>query len=355
MPPGGYQPTPMPPMMMPPMMYPPPPPAPRGGGFARAIFNTLAVTILGLSISLNIYFLLGSIFSRAIASDEHITTTTVQEGDSENRIAVIPITSEIRDSTALHVDSIIKAIKEDNTIRGIVVQIDTPGGAVTPSDEIYNRLLQLKKERNIRIVIAQKGLATSGGYYISCAGDYVFAQPTTWTGNIGVLLPNANVANLMDKYGVKDTTVVSNGTPFKTAGSYTQPETPEARAYLQGLVDQAFTTFKKVVTTGRGKSLAKPIDEIANGKVYSADEAKALGLIDAIGYDDDAYAKAATLAGVTKPEVVKFDRIPSLVEALSGGRDAKFSGKIEGVHVDIDNSVVEQFVSRRPMYLWRGW
>src|SRR3712207_6602256 len=113
-------------------------------------------------------------------------------------------------------------------------------------------------------------LATSGGYYAACGADHVIAQPTTFTGNIGVLMPRYNFSKLMEKYGVEETTIVSSGARFKNAGSSFRPETPEEKQYMQELADSAFKQFKDVVTAGRSSKLKANLEDIANGKVFTA-------------------------------------------------------------------------------------
>jgi protease-4 len=203
-------------------------------------------------------------------------------------------------------------------------------------------------------------LATSGGYYAACGADHVFAQPTTFTGNIGVLMPRYNFSKLMDKYGVEETTIVSSGAPFKNAGSSFRPESPEEKKYMQELADSAFTQFKDVVKAGRSSKLAGNLQDIANGKVYTAKRAKDLGLIDAVGYLEDAQAYAATTAGLSNPTVVRYQDPPSLMQILMssksnvGGALSGGGGESPGVSITVDRNLLHELNTPRPLYLWRG-
>jgi protease-4 len=140
-----------------------------------------------------------------------------------------------------------------------------------------------------------------------------------------------------------------------------QPETPQDKQYWQGLADEMFDRFKTVVTTGRRGKLVGSIDEIANGKAYTASEAKNLGLIDQIGYSNDAYDVAAKLAGLSNKQVVKYQDPPSLLDVfaaestLSGARAAGAGGvTINGVNVNVDAALLHEITTPRLMYLWRG-
>ncbi len=353
MPPGGMPPQPM-------MFYPPAPayypPPPSRGGFARAIFTTLAVSILGVSVSLNLYFLIYKVATSGSA--EHVAKDVIEAGDAKNTIALLPITGVITDATREQTDLLLKEIEADSTVRALVVQVDSPGGSVNASDEIYERLLRYKKEHGVPIIVSMGGLATSGGFYIACAADHVVAQRTTWTGNIGVLLPRYSLAKLAEKYGIEDTTIKSTGTPFKDAGSMFKDDTPAQTAYWQGLADEAFVVFKNVVQKGR-KLDAKTVDEIANGKVYTGPEALKLKLVDSIGYLDQAISDARTRAGLTgsaSSRVVKYSRAASMWDAISGesGQSSMVKAKVGQIEIGIDQRTINEMLSPRPLYLWRG-
>lgn len=338
---GGYG-YPMPPIIVP----------QSGGGrsFASAILTTFAITILGLSLTLNFYFLVVAGVSSLAGSASPSRSDVLISGDLGQKIYRLEIKGLITDQTHLQFARLLRQVREDATTKALLIHIDTPGGTVTASDEIYQLLRKFRTDTNLPVVITQGGLATSGGYYISAAGDRVFSHRTTLTGNIGVLMQRFNVAKLMDKYGVEDATITSTGATFKDAGSMFREEKPAERQYLQSLMDQAFTTFKDVVVEGRGKNLTAPINDIANGKVYTALEALKLGLVDEVGGQDAALAWLAAKHGLTAPHLVRLEETPSLA-SLFGLSTSLKSGE---TRVDIAREAVDSILSPRPMYLWRG-
>ncbi|HEX3357269.1 MAG TPA: signal peptide peptidase SppA [Tepidisphaeraceae bacterium] len=346
---GGFgPPPPMMPMMMPPF-YPPPPP-PRGRSFAGAIFTTLATTILGLSIVLNVILLLGS-----LSDKEGVKQEVISDGDANEQVAVIPIHGVIDDGMEQRFEKIVSVIEKNSSVKAIVVDIDSPGGAVSSSDEIYAHLKLMKEKKPVVVTIG--GLGASGAYYISCAASYVYAEPTSLTGSIGVIMPNYNIHELTDKYGIKETTIVSDGATYKNAASSMQPIDPKDTQYLKGIINQAFTGFKKIVTDNR--KLKGQIDDIANGKIYTSQEALDLGLIDQIDYASAAWDKAASLAGLKNRQVVKYDTTIGMLTGLLG--DSKLSRgsqqssvTVNGININFDRSALTDFLTPRPMFLWRG-
>jgi len=353
-----YAPPPPPPMMMmpPPAFYPPPPPQQRGS-FARVIFTTLATSIFGLSIAANIYLLILTGFLGG--SGESARTTTLISGDIKQKIAVVPVTGVIDEGTAERFEKTMKRLENDENVKALVLDIDTPGGGVSASDEIYARVLKFKEIKHIPVVVTMGSMAASGGYYISCSADKIVAQRTTITGSIGVLMPRYDLSKLGEKYGVADDSIHSTGATYKTVGSPLKPMSADERQYLVSLIDDAFATFKDVVTKGRGTSLKRPIDEIANGKAYSASEALQMGLVDQLGYRNDAYDLAASLAHLNNKHVVKYEPIQSFLEAL-GANDSKYSGGLPsansgGININVDTAhVLQELTTPRLMYLWRG-
>lgn len=354
---------PMMPMMPPPYYYPPPPPPPPKprGGFVRGIFVTLATSILGISLALNAYLLLFVGLTGGGASSQ---TNVIVEGDAKQRVAVISIDNVITGETSKRFEKLLREVEADPTIKALVVELDTPGGEVTASDEIYQRLERFKKEKGMKVVVTMGSMATSGGYYIACAGDYLFAQPTTLTGNIGVVLQRFNFSELMDKWGVKEASITPGESKYKNSESPFKPETPEAHAYLQNIAEQIYTRFRSIVETSRAsqiKSASASMDVVADGRAFTADEAKKLGLVDEIDYASAAYAKAASLAGISgKPQVVRFQHTPNLIDLLGGGSassglpgGASASARPE-INVKIDANLLNEVSTPKFLYLYRG-
>lgn len=358
MPPMGGMP-PMPPMMM----YPPPPYPPRGGGFAKAMLVTLATTLFGLSILLNVYLLLfnavaGSATAAAEFAVDETPIASITPGDPKQKVAVVRFSGVISDQTKRPFVMLLEHLRRDTDLKALVLEIDSPGGEVTASDELYDAVLRLKKECKIPVVVSMNSLAASGGYYLAMTGDKIVAQETTLTGSIGVLMSRLDVSEFGDKYGIHDGTVVSDGATFKNAGSSFKAMTEEETRYFKSVLNDAFNVFKARVATGRPKMSRAEIDAIANGKIYSAQQALQLKLVDRIGYLEDAIADAAVLAGLKSPSAIRVERKLSFLEQLLGGTSAEASAKAKvsagGVNVNVDRNLVESLLTPRPMFLWRG-
>jgi protease-4 len=348
---------PMMPQMMPmPFPYPQQQPPPRSGGAGKAIFIAMLELLLIFSRQLNLVLIAGS-FGRNAAG---ITQQTLQAGAGTDKIAVVPLRGIIDTNMSAQFDRFMDLAEGDKNVKAVVVEIDSPGGTVTASDEIYHRIRKFKSKKSIPVVVSMGSLATSGGYYAACGADHVFAQPTTFTGNIGVLLPRYNFSKLMEKYGVEETTIVSTGATFKNAGSSFRPESPAEKQYMQELADAAFAQFKDVVSTGRSSKLKANLEDVANGKVFTAKSAKDLGLIDDVGYLEDAQGYAQSQAGLTNPTIVRYQNPPSLMQLLmaSGSTVGELiAGGGEGapsVSITVDQKLLHELSTPRPMYLWRG-
>jgi protease-4 len=323
------------------------------------MFVILLLVLVG-SILLNLAFMGSGMGSRSGM------TTTVQEGDPKEVVAVIPVTGLIQDQSAERFVKFFDQIDKDSNVKAVVIHVDTPGGSVSASDQMYHRIERFKADHSqTPVVVSMGGMATSGGYYVSAPADYIFAEPTTLTGNIGVLLPLYNASELAAKWGIKETTVTAPPNGYKNAGSPLAPVSEADKVYLQGIVDVAYKRFVKIVKDGRGSALKKPVEQVADGRVFTADDAKTAGLIDQIGYADEAYAYAAKKAGLSRPQVVKYQHIPSLLEMLAGSSASSSVGNPQGsagiavngtnVNVNVDMAaLLREMSTARLMYLWQG-
>jgi len=187
----------------------------------------------------------------------------------------------------------------DPAIKAAVVRINSPGGSVVASDEIYHMLLKFEKP----VIVWMGEMAASGGYYIACGGDYIFAHPDTLTGSIGVISQFLNAEELMDKVGV-DAVVITSG-PHKDIGSLFREMTEEEKTLWEGIIDETYEGFVELVAQARGLPL-EDVRELADGSIYTGRQALKLGLVDEVGTLDDAIAKAAELGGIEgKPRVVE--------------------------------------------------
>ena len=183
---------------------------------------------------------------------------------------------------------------KDERIKAVVIRINTPGGTVTASDILYHELKAFKTARKVPIVASIMDIGTSGGYYIAAAADTVMAHPSSVTGSIGVIMLTVNARGLLEKVGVEANAVTSG--PRKDMGSPFRPMLPEERAIFQGVIDSFYGRFLHVVQEGRPNLPAEHIRKLADGRIYSGEQAKAAGLIDEIGYLDDAIQAAVDAA-----------------------------------------------------------
>jgi len=212
---------------------------------------------------------------------------------------VLQVEGAIDDSRV--VLSELKRFKEAPWIKAIVVRIDSPGGAVAPTQEIFDELQKTQKGKPI--IASMGGMATSGGYYIAAACEKIVANPGTLTGSIGVIMQLNNVEELMKKVGVKGYNIKSGVN--KDIGSPFQPLSPEGREILQSLVDNVHSQFISAVAKGRGMSEAQ-VRKLADGRVYSGAQAKELGLVDQFGTLDDAIDFAAKRGGLEENPTVYY-------------------------------------------------
>ncbi|MBP8000282.1 MAG: signal peptide peptidase SppA [Chloroflexi bacterium] len=221
---------------------------------------------------------------------------------------------EFVDGTAVSgvVISDLRAAEADPTIKAIVLLVDSPGGTVTGSKEIY----EVIKEINKPIVVSMGALAASGGYYISAPANYILARSDTWTGSIGVISQVITAEELLNEVGV-DVVIITSG-ENKSIGSPFREMTPEQIAIFQALVDESFAEFVQVIVEGRGLS-ESVVRELADGRIYSGRQAVTNGLVDALGTLQDAVAKAAALGGISgTPRIVEYEHVPSFSALLTG-------------------------------------
>jgi len=218
---------------------------------------------------------------------------------SGDGVGVLQIEGAIDDSRV--VLSELKRFKEAPWIKAIVVRIDSPGGAVAPTQEIFDELQKTQKGKPI--IASMGSMATSGGYYIASACEKILANPGTLTGSIGVIMQLNNIEELMKKIGVKGYNIKSGVN--KDIGSPFQPLSPEGREILQSLVDNVHSQFVSAVAEGRGMSEAQ-VRKLADGRVYSGAQAKDLGLVDQFGTLDDAIEFAAKRAGLEENPTVYY-------------------------------------------------
>jgi protease-4 len=243
----------------------------------------------------------------------------------------------------------------DSDVKAVVLRINSPGGGVTASDIMYRRLCELKANRHIPVVACIEDVGASGAYYLSCGSDVIMAHPTAVTGSIGVIVQTMSIAGTLNKIGV-DTKAITSG-PNKDMGSPLKPLDPKDMELLQGIVNDDYERFLGIVRKGRPKlaELSMPaLKAIADGRIYTANQAKANGLIDEIGYVDDAVCKARKLAGVTKARTVMYHKPLGYKENVYSQSSAMPAGGTQVNLVNISAAGLLDLTRPQILYLWTG-
>lgn len=286
------------------------------------------------------------------------------DGDKEavKKIVIVGIQGVIMDTmgqadgTVRQVIESLKAIEKDKDVVGVLLAIDSPGGGVTASDRIYHELQEFKSRTKLPIHALFYDVAASGGYYVAMAADHITAHPTTVTGSIGVISKFYNVAGAMDKIGVSVNVVKSlndkGEVSFKDMGSPFRPMRAEERALIQGLITEMWERFASIVTAGRkGHIPPERVRKLADGRVFTGSQALKEGLIDAIGYRQDAYDALRKACGHPEAKVVALKKPTSPIRELLG-----VTSHYEPSLVDLGPSLqaARQLFSEREsfLYLW---
>ena len=226
------------------------------------------------------------------------------------KIAVVDINGVITSSR--YIVQQIDNFKEDEDVKAIILRINSPGGGVGPSQEIYREVLRAKEKK--KIIASMESVGASGGYYVACASDLIVANPGTITGSIGVVMEFSNVEDLLKKIGLRSYVIKSG--KHKDIGSPLREMTPGERSILQGVIDSVHGQFVRAVAEGRNMEESK-VRRIADGRIFSGEQAKELGLVDRLGSLQDAIEIAAEMVGIEgKPALIYPKRKLSLYELL---------------------------------------
>ncbi|MDO9288769.1 MAG: signal peptide peptidase SppA [Thermodesulfovibrionales bacterium] len=243
------------------------------------------------------------------------------------KVAVVRIEGPIMDSKN-SVDEIKDYVK-DPSVKAIVLRVDSPGGAVAPSQEIYEEVKKATLKK--KVIVSMGSVAASGGYYISAPANRIIANPGTLTGSIGVIMEIPNLEGLLNKIGVK-TEVIKSG-KHKDMASAFRSMGKEERAILQNVLDDVHEQFIKAVSEGRKMSF-DDVKELADGRIFTGRQALGIGLVDELGSLEDAINVAAKLAGIKgEPEVVSKKESFSIIDILRGKFPKELSDVLPSVKI----------------------
>lgn len=323
-----------------------------------------------IALALLVFGVVASVFNAMWASDwedvfsefsggEFPPSTVMEEGDATNRIAVINIEGTIMDSGeqpgmfqsqgynhTLVIESL-KQILDDDTIKGVMLNVNSPGGGVYESAEIHKYLQQIKEDGKT-IYSSMGGMAASGGYYVSAPADQIFASNETMTGSIGVIMQSINYSQLAEDFGVEFETYAS-GDMKEMLGGHRDP-TEEESEYVRSMVDDMYQDFVDVVAEGREMS-DEEVKNLADGRIYMGEDAMENGLVDQMGYFEDAMKALEKEIG-GNPQVIEY--------GYNGHNNFSLSYKAKNLLSEItgrsDIDKIESLLDNRqgmtPMYLY---
>ncbi len=317
---------------------------------------TIFILILALTFS-------SCIFIKGFTPDQNLyLSETRLSGKGMNKIGVIDITGLISDrkkasilgvkigeNTLYSVTAQLEKIRQDKSVKAIIFKLDSPGGMVTASDIIYREIIKLKKERQIPVVACLMDVAASGAYYIAMSADKIVAHPTTVTGSIGVIMQNFSFTGLIDKIGVEDRSITSGKN--KDLGSPFKPMTREQRQILQAVVNDLHTQFVEVVKEGRPDLTEKQIRTLADGRIFTAQQALGAGLIDQIGYFEDAVELAKKEAQIKTAKVILYHERSLIPQNVYATAQTPVKAKTP-VNIDVDIDIVKGIGEPKFLYLW---
>jgi protease IV len=251
--------------------------------------------MVGTALMFAFFFLVTFLITVLLTGEEGIT-------DGRTKIGVIQIEGVISSDLSERTVRQLTKYGDDASIKAIILRIESPGGGVASSQEIYEEVSRVRSGG--KLVVASLGsVAASGGYYVACTADRIFANAGTLTGSIGVIVQLANAEELLRKVGVASTVITSG--PFKDSGNPTRTLRPEERQVFQALVDDVYQQFVEAVAQGRNL----PLDEVrqaADGRIYTGRQARDLRLVDELGSMQDAITYAASTLGIVgKPKLVQ--------------------------------------------------
>lgn len=325
-------------------------------------------TVIGLAMLFCALFVVGcggentGYLIRPVPLDDRLEESTVRRDPGLfvfDKIAIIdvdgiilnmrgsPVLGSGENPVSLFIEKLDKAAS-DSSVKAVVLRINSPGGGVTASDIMYQRLVRFRQEKPVPVVASISDLGASGGYYIACGADSIYAMPSSITGSIGVIVHLFSIAGTMEKLGIESKAITSGR--FKDVASPFKPISKEDQALLQKLVDEYYEDFLAVVQAGRPKLSPQKIRELADGRVYTGEQAKANGLVDNLGYVEDAIAGAKALSGSSRVRVVMYHR------PLTSRNNSYATASVSDIKFDMkgDVSSAMQLLQPQFLYLWTG-
>ncbi|WP_034550196.1 signal peptide peptidase SppA [Carnobacterium funditum] len=302
--------------------------------------------------------------ANTLLGQQVLSETVVLKGNQSERIALLEINGAIlADQASTLFDTSgynhqffmeqLEAIKTDNSVKGVLLAINSPGGGTYESAQIKDKIDELQKVTKIPIYVSMGNVAASGGYYIAASADKIFASKETLTGSIGVIMSSLNLSELYEKIGIEDTTIKSG--QFKDIGSASKKMTDEEQLILQGLVDDSYNRFIQVVTKGRNIDINE-VKAISDGRIFDGVQAKKNGLIDQIGYQEDALEALKKDNQIEDAEVFQYSTGSLSFKSLLTSKVSQFVSQKNGSEKVVTELTkqLSDAQSPRMMYLYGG-
>nr|WP_263313005.1 signal peptide peptidase SppA [Mammaliicoccus sp. Marseille-Q6498] len=323
-----------------------------------AIIIALILVIGGIVMSAAGMFF-DNTFNKAMSDSDGISESVQSGSDSSSKIVKLSVDGTIQDTGAeeslfsgggYNHQSFLKKldkIKKDKNVKGVLLEINSPGGGTYESDEIHKKLEEIKA-KDKKVYVQMKNMAASGGYYISTPADKIYAGPQTLTGSLGVIISTINYAELAKNLGVKDESVVSG--KHKQILNPMKDMSKEEKNIMQSIIDDSYKQFVDVIKDGRHMSEAD-VKKLADGRIYSAQQAKSNGLIDEIGYEDDAIKGLKKDIKSKHAQVVTYDTSSGFMN-LPMAAKSKMSSMIGLDSMGKYEALVKANKSPQPMYLY---
>ncbi len=309
-----------PPPPPPPGAYPPPWGQPKK---KPGVFGSIGKIFSALSVCAVLFFAgyYVALFT-VLGAGGRVDASLYQSGEGDEKIAIIPVTGMIVPETADFIHNAVETAIEDQSVKAIVLHVDSGGGMVGPSEQIYHELSRLKAARGIPIIASFGGYAASGGYYVACAADYIYAQPACVTGSIGVIAQAMTFEQMLRDNGIQPLVLTAETSPQKAvANKFLESWDENDKNTLRRMLTVMHERFRDVVRQARGQKMGEELFEQATGgEVYLTQAALQMKLIDSVGYLDDAILKARDEANIAaqKPPVLKYAPRMGLFDAIVG-------------------------------------
>lgn len=366
-PPPPPPPPPGPARLPPPAPMPPPPPA-KGRGCLLWLLAGLVLlfflTTVVLFIVLVIVAPTGGLEMRGGSTKvDHTFVEQTVEGEGSNKVLLVPIHGVIMEGGPTGLlgggdedivtitREVLRAARYDDSIKAVLLSIDSPGGGITASDILHHEIVTFRQETNKPVVALMGDVAASGGYYVAAASQHIVAHPTTITGSIGVIMPLIGIEDLMGKLGIKSRPIKSG--EFKDIGSFSRPMRPDEQELLQAIVMEYRNRFVTVVYDGmvaRGVKISREkVDEYCDGRIFTGEQALKNRLVDELGYFSDAVNVTCKAAHIQRSDtrVISFHRKPGFLDILLSQQSVR---RPQAITLKIDGLTPN--ASGRFMYLW---